>query len=238
MAAHTRNTMKIDDMEEPLKVCEPSTDGDRAEALKISTTVYAGINTDYDINLDSDTESNGIELDPSQEDKILNDTVDSIQELALEKPPPELEPDAEKTKTNDGETLDEKPPHKRIFFDSPRRVPEPTAGKVEKKSTETTAKSYGRVIKNSAKVDRGVMKYQALPLWQVLQMSVEERKAYRLKRFGPATVYSARADILLLSETLEKMKKRAERFDEAYKNITKLELKLKIVKRKASFSIP
>lgn len=253
--------MKVVDLRKELKSRGLSYAGDKAEL--IARLQSAMSQDDHgDINLDSDEiDSDGVldEDDKSQHD-ILDDTaVDTINEelaLADSSPPPkapETKPrvlkrkitmsDVDKDKTSDKAGDGKDTSSKKIVLNRTTSitasVPKPVVEDVEDKSTEESKPSESNRIRITADIDTKTrLEMRAKRFGLPVKMSEDERKNARKQRFGQADSVQSSNNVIggSLSENLDKLKKRADRFGQSVSKImTDIENKERLEKRKAKF---
>ncbi|KAJ8709157.1 hypothetical protein PYW07_008983 [Mythimna separata] len=256
--------MKVVDLRKELKSRGLTYTGDKAEL--VSRLQAAMSQDDHgDINLDSDEiDSDGVledEDDKSQADILDDAAVDTLnEELALaeqpspDKPNTESKPprtlkrritSTEKDKSEDSKSSDNKESaSKKIVLNRAISITSTPAVTAEEKQdnvpTETNPVSSNKV-KITADIDSKTrLELRAKRFGLPVKMSEDERKEARKQRFGQNV--SAKSSIITgpntgtLSENMEKLKKRAERFGESVSKImTDIENKEKLEKRKAKF---
>lgn len=258
------NKMKVVDLRKELKTRGLSAAGDKAELvarLQAAMSQASDSNDEHgDLNLDSDIDSDGVledEDDKSQGDILDDSAVDTLNEdLALAEQPAKFESkphrilkrkitasDTSKPKPDD-KTDDREPSTKKIVLNRTISITstKPTEDKIDDKNTETPAKS--NKVKITAVVDsKSKLELRAQRFGLPVQMSEAERKEARMKRFGQASADSSTSSSISsaptgsLSENLDKLKKRAERFGQSVSKImTDIENKEKLEKRKAKFA--
>lgn len=234
--------------------------------LQAAMTEASDSNDEHgDINLDSDIDSDGVledEDDKSQGD-ILDDTAVGTlsDELALTEQPAKTEtkphrtlkrkitaPDTTTDKAdgkNDDKNGDKEPTTtKKIVLNRTISATstKPAEEKAEEKAPETP------VVSNKVKItvdtdSKSKLESRAKRFGLPVQMSEAERKEARMKRFGQTAADSTSKNNIsiaptgTLSENLDKLKQRAERFGQSVSKImTDIEKKEKLEKRKAKFS--
>ncbi|KAI8433486.1 hypothetical protein MSG28_015521 [Choristoneura fumiferana] len=251
--------MKVVDLRKELKSRGLSHTGDKAELV---TRLQAAMAQDDhgDINLDSDEiDSDGVleddekledDDDKSQNDILDDSAVDTLtEELALaDQPPPKPAGDAKpmrtlkrkitadtKEKGENKETGNKKIVLNRAISITP--APKPEAETVPSKPEEIIPPSDNK-IKITADLDAKTrLELRAKRFGLPVKVSDDERKEARKQRFGQNT--GTKTTIIAtgtLSENVDKLKQRAERFGQSVSKImTDIELKERIEKRKAKF---
>lgn len=252
--------MKVIDLRKELKSRGLVSTGDKAELV---ARLQAALAQDEhaDINLDSDEiDSDGVLED--DDDKSQNDIVldDSAVELALadNSPPKQPEPEPKPVKamkrkfttstdTSKPENKDGGP--KKIVLNRPTlitapsetKVPESAESKPAEESTATKEK-----VKITADIDpKTRLEMRAKRFGLPVKVSDDERKEARKLRFGQGGTTAATTPLTTsaattgtLSENLEKLKKRAERFGQSVSKImTDIEKKELLEKRKEKFGL-
>lgn len=219
-----------------------------------------------DINLDSDIDSDGVledEDDKSHGDILDDSAVDTLNdELALAEQPVKskkkpqiilkrkiIASDLTKFRCSDDKsddnTGDKEPLAKKIVLNRTTSISsiKPTEEKTDEDTPETPAKS--NKVKITADVDtKSKLELRAQRFGMPVKMSEAERKEARIKRFGQGSAESTISSTSIsavptgsLSENLDKLKKRAERFGQSVSKImTDIENKEKLEKRKTKFS--
>lgn len=261
------NKMKVVDLRKELKTRGLAATGDKAELiarLQAAMAQASDSNDEHgDINLDSDIDSDGVledEDDKSQGDILDDAAVDTLnEELALAEQPmkPETKPqrilkrkitasDTSKVKSDDDKsddkTGDKEPSTKKIVLNRTISISssKPIEEKADDKTTETPAES--NKVKITADIDsKSKLESRAKRFGLPVQMSDAERKEARMKRFGQGSADSTTSILSVptgsLTENLDKLKKRAERFGQSVSKImTDIEKKEKLEKRKAKFA--
>lgn len=261
------NKMKVVDLRKELKTRGLSTAGDKTELiarLQAAMSQASDSNDEHgDINLDSDIDSDGVledEDDKSQGDILDDSAVDTLnEELALAEQPTKTESkpqrilkrkitasDISKTKADedktDDKTGDKEPATKKIVLNRTISITTTKLAedKADDKTTDTTSKS--NKVKITAAVDsKAKLELRAQRFGLPVQMSEAERKEARMKRFGQGSADSTTSISAVptgsLSENLDKLKKRAERFGQSVSKImTDIENKEKLEKRKTKFA--
>ncbi|XP_013186059.1 SAP domain-containing ribonucleoprotein [Amyelois transitella] len=253
--------MKVVELRKELKSRGLSYAGDKAELV---ARLQAAMTQDDhgDINLDWDLDSDGAleDEDEKSQTDILDDPVTDIvstEELALaehsspSKPIEESKPQRglkRKITMSDKGKSDEKPAEnkevgtKKIVLNRSTSVTstvqQPVAEKAQEDTEKTTTTECNKV-KITADIDpKTRLELRAKRFGLPVKMSDAERKEARKQRFGQGTVsaISMSGDTGTLSENLEKLKKRADRFGQSVSKImTDIENKERIEKRKAKF---
>lgn len=257
--------MKVVDLRKELKSRGLTYTGDKAELVARLQAAMSQDDQDHgDINLDSDEiDSDGVledEDDKSQGDILDDAAVDTLnEELALSdqpspaKPSPEAKPprtlkrritatETSKDKSSDNK---ESSSSKKIVLNRAISITSTPAVTTEDKQdnepTETNTSS--NKIKITADIDSKTrLELRAKRFGLPVKITEDERKEARKQRFGQNVAASAKsstisaADTGTLSENMEKLKKRAERFGQSVSKImTDIENKEKLEKRKAKF---
>ncbi|XP_047034686.1 SAP domain-containing ribonucleoprotein [Helicoverpa zea] len=255
--------MKVVDLRKDLKARGLPYSGDKAELV---ARLQAAMSQDEhgDINLDSDEiDSDGVledEDDKSQGDILDDSAVDTLnEELALSeqqsptKPTAEVKPprtlkrritstEAPKDKSEDTKSSDNRESaakkivlNRAVSITSP---PKTTEDKEEIVPPEANPPSSNK-IKITADIDAKTrLELRAKRFGLPVKMSEDERKEARKQRFGQNAPSKSPilSDTGSLSENMEKLKKRAERFGQSVSKImTDIEKKEKLEKRKAKF---
>lgn len=255
------NKLKVVELRKELKTRGLPTNGDKSELV---ARLQAAMSQDDhgDINLDSDEiDSDGVledEDDKSQTDILDDAAVDTLsEELALSDPP---KPAAEENKSThkpafkrkitsdskaktDEKTGDKEPVAKKIVLNRATSITTPAKPADDDKEKEKTeSKSEVSTESNKVKITADVdpmtkLELRAKRFGLPVQMSDNERKEARMKRFGQTTGHTAiTASGGSLSENLDKLKQRADRFGQSVSKImTDIENKEKLEKRKAKF---
>lgn len=250
--------MKVVDLRKELKARGLSHAGDKAELV---SRLQAAITQDEhgDINLDSDEiDSDGVledEDDKSQQDILSDSAVDTLnEELALAvNPPPksgETKPirtlkrkftSENKNKEDDKDGEKEVTAKKIILNRSASITSAPVKNeddKLETKTSEIKETQENNKTKITSDVDvKTRLELRAKRFGLPIKVSEAERKEARKQRFGSGTTSVVTTNNKpSLSENLEKLKKRAERFGQSVSKImTDIENKEKLEKRKAKF---
>ncbi|KAL0868528.1 hypothetical protein ABMA27_008004 [Loxostege sticticalis] len=258
--------MKVVDLRKELKSRGLSYAGDKAELVARLQAAISQDDQDHgDINLDSDEiDSDGVledEDDKSQTDILDDSAVDTInEELALADNPPPVKPATEtkhrvlKRKITMSETDKDKAGEnkdtgsKKIVLNRSTSVtsaqPKPAEEEATQDKPEESKSSESNKIRITAEIDpktRLEMRAKRFGLPVNTTMSDAERKEARKQRFGQAATPATTGTISSvgtgsLSENLDKLKKRAERFGQSVSKImTDIENKEKLEKRKAKF---
>uniref|UniRef100_A0A2A4K2P5 SAP domain-containing protein n=1 Tax=Heliothis virescens TaxID=7102 RepID=A0A2A4K2P5_HELVI len=255
--------MKVVDLRKDLKSRGLPYSGDKAELV---ARLQAAMSQDEhgDINLDSDEiDSDGVledEDDKSQGDILDDSAVDTLnEELALSeqqsptKPTAEVKPprtlkrritstEVSKDKSEDTKSSDKESAAKKIVLNRAVSITSPPTKTTEDKEEivppETNPPSSNK-IKITADLDAKTrLELRAKRFGLPVKMSEDERKEARKQRFGQnaSSKSSVISDTGTLSENMEKLKKRAERFGQSVSKImTDIEKKEKLEKRKAKF---
>lgn len=245
--------LKVVELRKELKSRGLPSTGDKAELV---TRLQTAMSQDEhgDIMLDSDEiDSDGVledEDDKSQGDLLDDSAVDTInEELALAeqpaKPTPEPKPSrvlkrkltAETTKKAEGDGTEEKEAPKKIVLNRATSI---TTTKLEEKTDSAdTPPTESTKVKITADVDpKTRLELRAKRFGLPVKMSDAERKEARMKRFGQNTSNSSTTSTVTgsLSENLDKLKQRSERFGQSVSKImTDIENKERLEKRKAKF---
>lgn len=227
-----------------------------------SNDEHGDINLDSDIDSDGVLED---EDDKSQDDILDDSAVDILsEELALAEPPVKSEskpprilkrkitaPGTSETKPDDAKTdsktaVKEPPPNKKIVL---RRTMSTSSTNPREdkdddtKTTETTTAKSNRIKITVDDDSKSKLESRAKRFGLPVQMSDAERKEARKIRFGQGTTdtttnsSTSSAPPGSISENLDKLKKRAERFGLSVSKImTDIEKKERMEKRKAKFA--
>ncbi|KAG6456069.1 SAP domain-containing ribonucleoprotein [Manduca sexta] len=244
--------MKVVDLRKELKSRGLSYAGDKAELV---ARLQAAMSPEEhgDINLDSDEiDSDGVLED--EDDKSQSDMLDTLNEdlaLADHQSPPPASADVKPTRTlkrkittEAKEKSEEKDvPSKKIVLNRASSITTASVKqdeKTEEQPAETNAPSDSNKIKITSDVDAKTrLQMRAKRFGLPVKMTEEERKEARKQRFNQnsTTTLSTSEVTGTLSENLDKLKKRAERFGQSVSKImTDIEKKEKLEKRKAKFS--
>lgn len=252
------NKLKVVELRKELKTRGLPTNGDKSELV---ARLQAAMSQDDhgDINLDSDEiDSDGVledEDDKSQTDMLDDAAVDTLnEELALSEPP---KPTAEETKSANKPAFkrkitseskeksgDKEPTAKKIVLNRASSITTPAKTVEVTEDTEKTEENKPDVpaesnkVKITADIDpKTRLELRAKRFGLPVKMSDNERKEARMKRFGQNTGNSAiSVSGGTVSENLDKLKQRAERFGQSVSKImTDIENKEKLEKRKAKF---
>lgn len=250
--------MKVVDLRKELKSRGLSHTGDKAELVTRLQTAMA--QDDHgDITLDSDEiDSDGVLEDDEKleddDDKSQNDILDDAavdtltEELALaDQPPPKPAGDAKPMRTLKRKiTTDTKEKgenketgNKKIILNRAISItaPKPEPETVPSKPEEIIPPSDNK-IKITADLDAKTrLELRAKRFGLPVKVSDDERKEARKQRFGQnAATKTTITAPSTLSENVDKLKQRAERFGQSVSKImTDIELKERIEKRKAKF---
>ena len=258
--------MKVVDLRKELKSRGLTYTGDKAELVARLQAAMSQDDQDHgDINLDSDEiDSDGVLED--EDDKSQGDFDDTAAEIELAlsdqpspvKPSPVSKPprtlkrritstEISKDKSEDGKSSDNsESTSKKIVLNRAISITSTPAETVEGKEdivqTETNSSTSNK-IKITADIDSKTrLELRAKRFGLPVKMTEDERKEARKQRFGQNVSTSAKAspitatDTGTLSENMEKLKKRAERFGQSVSKImTDIENKEKLEKRKAKF---
>lgn len=254
--------MKVVDLRKELKSRGLSYTGDKAELV---TRLQAAMSQDEhgDINLDSDEiDSDGV-LEDEDEDKSQADALDAVdpltEELALSEQPPLVKPPTEvrqtrilkrritstdnsKDKTDDSNTADSKEiaAKKIVLNRAIISAPSKSEEKEDAAPSENNTTASNK-IKITVDLDTKTrLELRAKRFGLPVKVSEGDRKEARKQRFGQAAATkSATAistDTGTLTENMEKLKKRAERFGQSVSKImSDIENKERLEKRKAKF---
>lgn len=228
----------------------------------ISQDEHGDINLDSD-EIDSDGVLED-EDDKSQTD-ILDDTaVDTLnEELALSEQPPAAKPVTEakpqrtlkrkitastsetsKENSTDSKSTENKDTAKKIVLNRATSINSTSSEKAEEneKSVPAEANTSSNKIKITADIDAKTrLELRAKRFGLPIKMSEDERKEARKQRFGQQSQSNPTKSITSttsgsLTENMEKLRKRAERFGQSVSKImTDIENKEKLEKRKAKF---
>ncbi|XP_063832325.1 SAP domain-containing ribonucleoprotein [Ostrinia nubilalis] len=251
--------MKVVDLRKELKSRGLSYAGDKSELV---ARLQAAMSQDDhgDINLDSDEiDSDGVledEDDKSQTDILDDSAVDTInEELALADNPPPVK-SAPETKhrvlkrkitlseTDKDKSADKDSGSKKIVLNrSTSTQPKPVVEEpTQNKPLDDNKPSESNKIRITAEIDpKTRLEMRAKRFGLPVKMSEAERKEARKQRFGQGTG-TATTGVLStgttgsLSENIDKLKKRAERFGQSVSKImTDIENKERLEKRKEKF---
>ncbi|CAH0596310.1 unnamed protein product [Chrysodeixis includens] len=256
--------MKVVDLRKELKTRGLSYTGDKAE-LVARLQAAMSQDEHGDINLDSDEiDSDGV-LEDEDEDKSQGDVLDAVdpltEELALSEqpapPPTEVKQtrtlkrritstDTSKDKSDDSKTTDSKEIAAKKIVLNRAIITAPSKTTEEKEDaapseTNTTASNKVRI---TADLDtKTKLELRAKRFGLPVKVSEGDRKEARKQRFGQnaaaksSTAISAiSSDTGTLTENMEKLKKRAERFGQSVSKImSDIENKERLEKRKAKF---
>ena len=248
--------MKVVDLRKELKSRGLSYTGDKAELVARLQTAMSQ-DDHADINLDSDEiDSDGVledEDDKSQTDILDDAAVDSISEdLALREQLPPLKSTEESkpaktlkrkiTTETQEKVLSKECASKKIVLNRATSITSVSATPVADADVNISAetKPSDNKIKLTGDIDpKTRLEMRAKRFGLPVKMSDDERKEARKQRFNQN---SANTNIKTnitgtLSENLDKLKKRAERFGQSVSKImTDIEKKEKLEQRKAKFS--
>lgn len=253
--------MKVVDLRKDLKSRGLSYAGDKAELVaRLQAAMQHDSNDEHaDINLDSDEiDSDGVlDEDDTKSHNDFDDTaVETLSEdLVLadqpaEKPAPDPAPASEpKSRTlkrkivapDAKEKAEEKEGSKKIVLNRAISLTSTQLDLELAKDTEKKNEQSGEgKVKITAEIDpKTKMELRAKRFGLPVKMSDDERKEARKQRFGINSNVTTTSSILsggTLSENMDKLKKRAERFGQSVSKImTDIENKEKLEKRKAKF---
>lgn len=259
--------MKVVDLRKELKSRGLSYTGDKAELVaRLQTAISHDDHGDINLDSD-EIDSDGVledEDDKSQADILDDSAVDTLnEELALADNPPPVKSVTEtkhrvlKRKITISETDKDKPAGftenkdsgtKKIVLNRTTSVtsaqPKSNAEEAtQNKPEEDNKPSESNKIRITAEIDpKTRLEMRAKRFGLPVTMSEAERKEARKQRFGQAATTASTGVISTaatgsLSENLDKLKKRAERFGQSVSKImTDIENKEKLEKRKAKFS--
>lgn len=253
--------MKVVELRKELKSRGLSYAGDKSELIaRLQTAMSQDDHGDLDWDLDSD----GVleDEDDKNHADILDDPVTdnvSTEELALAeqapakaaedaKPPKTLKrkitmSDTDKDKSSEDKSA-ENTASKKIVLNRAISVTtsKPVTDKTEEKIVNDTNATESNKVKITADIDpKTRLEMRAKRFGLPVKMTDAERKEARKQRFGHTTVSAvSKADGAIgtgtLSENLEKLKKRADRFGQSVSKImTDIENKERLEKRKAKF---
>lgn len=253
--------MKVVDLRKDLKSRGLSYAGDKAELVaRLQAAMQHDSNDEHaDINLDSDEiDSDGVlDEDDTKSHNDFDDTaVETLSEdLVLadqpaEKPAPDPAPASEpKSRTlkrkivapDAKEKAEEKEGSKKVVLNRAISLTSTQLDLELAKDTEKKNVQSGEgKVKITAEIDpKTKMELRAKRFGLPVKMSDDERKEARKQRFGINSNVTTTSSILsggTLSENMDKLKKRAERFGQSVSKImTDIENKEKLEKRKAKF---
>lgn len=256
--------MKVVDLRKDLKARGLSYAGDKAELVaRLQAAMQQDSNDEHaDINLDSDEiDSDGVldeddnkshnDFDDTAVETLSEDLVLADQPLPAEKPAPDpvaasepkprtlkrkiVAPDT-KEKAEEKDHGSKKIVLNRAISLTSTQLDLELAKDIEKKSVPS---DEGK-IKITPEIDpKTKMELRAKRFGLPVKMSDDERKEARKQRFGINSNITTSSSILgggTLSENMDKLKKRAERFGQSVSKImTDIENKEKLEKRKAKF---
>ncbi|XP_026735575.1 cell division cycle and apoptosis regulator protein 1 [Trichoplusia ni] len=255
--------MKVVDLRKELKTRGLSYTGDKAELV---ARLQAAMSQDEhgDINLDSDEiDSDGV-LEDEDEDKSQADALDAVdpltEEMALSEQPPLVKPpteikqtrtlkrritstDISKDKTDDSKTADSKEiaAKKIVLNRAIISAPSKTSEEKEDAAPSENNTTASNKIKITADLDTKTrLEMRAKRFGLPVKVSEGDRKEARKQRFGQAAAAKSSTaistDTGTLTENMEKLKKRAERFGQSVSKImSDIENKERLEKRKAKF---
>ncbi|XP_041983038.1 SAP domain-containing ribonucleoprotein [Aricia agestis] len=253
--------MKVVDLRKELKSRGLSYAGDKAELIARLQGAMAQ-DEHADINLDSDEiDSDGVledEDDKSQNDILDDSAVDTInEELALadaSPPKPAAEPKPPRTlkrkiAIDNGKTDKKEEGSKKIVLNRTTSITTITAPKVTEEEDEKEPAAEPEPVNNTSNKIKITCEMDAKTRLEMrakrfglpVKMSDAERKEARKQRFNQNSVSAPNSTPesgATLTENIEKLRKRAERFGQNVSSImTVIENKEKLEKRKEKFNI-